>query len=105
MSKEENDRGAVEGIRGSRLPQEWPPSALPAGTRVRVVHDPAWKGPWAREFYGHIDTTGAPEPVVHAQARPGELQYWVTFDELEYDADGDGPFRKAQIWGRYVQPA
>lgn len=97
------DRKAVEHIRGSALPQEWPSSALPAGTRVRVVQDPSWEGPWAREFHGVIDTTGAPEPIAHPQAQPGEWNYWVSFDEPEYDADGDGPFRKAQIWGRYIQ--
>ncbi|CAM4148422.1 hypothetical protein KIPE111705_42760 [Kibdelosporangium persicum] len=88
----------MEHIRGSELPTEWPAGTLPAGTRVRIVRDPSWDGPWAREFYGVIDTTGAPEPVSES-----EWKYWVTFDEPEYDADGDGPFRKAQIWGRYVQ--
>ncbi len=46
----------------------------------------------------------AAEPVVHAQANPGELKYWVDFDEPQMDAEGDGPYRKAQIWGRYLEP-
>ena len=25
--------------------------------------------------------------------------YWVRFDEPQFDADGDGPYRGGQIWG------
>ena len=50
-------------------------------------------------------SVGAPEPVRHADALPGELMYWVKFDEPQLDAAGDGPYRKAQIWGRYLQLA
>ncbi len=46
---------------------------------------------------------GAPEPNEHAQALDGELLYWVTFDTSQYDSGGDGPYRKAQIWGRYLR--
>jgi hypothetical protein len=44
-----------------------------------------------------------PELVHHAQAQPDELAYWVRFDESQLDSAGDGPYRKAQIWGRYLQ--
>ncbi|MFB7244345.1 hypothetical protein ACFCYX_18005 [Streptomyces populi] len=46
---------------------------------------------------------GAPEPNDHAQALDGELLYWVVFDTPQYDSGGDGPYRKAQIWGRYLR--
>lgn len=46
---------------------------------------------------------GAPEPNEHAQSLSGELLYWVTFDESQYDCDGAGPYRKAQIRGRYLR--
>lgn len=36
-------------------------------------------------------------------ARPGEREYSVTFDEPQFDADGDGPYRKAVIWDRYLE--
>ncbi|WP_262402211.1 hypothetical protein [Actinomadura sp. CNU-125] len=75
---------------------------LAVGRRVRVVRDPEWDGPWMREFSGTID--GPPEAVRHSGARPGELMYWVVFGEPQYDADGDGPYRKAQIWDRYLVP-
>ncbi|RSN67552.1 ferrous iron transport protein A [Actinomadura sp. WAC 06369] len=78
--------------------------ALAAGRRVRVVRDPDWDGPWRNEFSGTIDSLGPPEPVRHPRALPGELQYWVVFDEPQYDGAGDGPYRKAQIWGRYLVP-
>ncbi|GAA0905825.1 hypothetical protein Vau01_121760 [Virgisporangium aurantiacum] len=77
--------------------------ALPAGARVRVVKDPDWDGPWRREFLGVVGDLAAPELVRHYQARPDELMYWVRFDEPEFDHTDDGPYRKAQIWGRYLQ--
>ncbi|MBE1537204.1 hypothetical protein [Actinomadura algeriensis] len=71
---------------------------------MRVVRDPDWDGPWRCEFSGTVDSLGPPEAVRHSQARAGELAYWVVFDEPQYDAGGDGPYRKAQIWGRYLVP-
>jgi hypothetical protein len=82
----------------------WPPSAFPPGTRVRVIRASDWNGPWAQEFEGVIDEAVVPELVTHAIAAPGELSYLVAFLELQFDSDGDGPFRKAMIWARYLQP-
>lgn len=96
-------RMAVEKIRGVPLPQEWPAGALPAGARVRVVQDPAWSGPWMQVFTGTISRMAAPEAVVNCVARPGELAYWVEFDEPQLDHDAEGPYRKALIWERYLQ--
>ena len=70
------DRHAIEHIIGHPLPQEWPTGALAPGTRVRVIRDTEWDGPWATEFLGTIDTVGAPEPIGHPRAWPGKLQYW-----------------------------
>lgn len=77
---------------------------MPTGSRVTVVRDPEWGGPWQNEFRGTIDAMGAPEPVEHPRAHDGELAYWVTFDAPQYDCNGAGPYRKAQIWGRYLRP-
>ena len=98
------DRMAVEQIVGEPLPRDWPVHALPPGTRVRVIQDQAWRGPWAQVFVGTINDMAAPEPVKSLKARPYELSYWVTFDEPQRDADGDGPYRKAQIWDRHLEP-
>ncbi|WP_267801578.1 ferrous iron transport protein A [Streptomyces sp. H27-H5] len=78
------------------------PATLPSGTRVTVIQDSSWSGPWQVEFEGEIDGLGS--PVDHAMARTGEMEYWVKFDEPQYDSDGDGPYRKALIWGRYLEP-
>ncbi len=83
---------------------EWPVDAMPPGTRVRVVKDQAWDGPWRNVFVGTVDTTIAPQLVQSAVAVRGERQYSVTFDEPQLGADGDGPYRKAVIWGRYLEP-
>jgi hypothetical protein len=97
------DRGALEQILGRPVDQGWPPGAAAPGSRVLVVHDSDWDGPWQREFLGTIDDLAAPTPLDHAQARPGELVYWVRFDESQFDCAGDGPYRKALIWSRYLR--
>lgn len=97
------DREAVERILGRPLSQSWPAGALPPGSRVMVLRDSVRGGPWQEEFLGTIDDMGAPEPVQHAHAHPGELEYWVMFDEPQADSDGCGPYRKARIWGRYLR--
>lgn len=98
------DRSALEAILGFAVDGEpWPDMALPPGTRVRIVQDPGWPGSWAAEFSGVIDCTRAPRPVMHRLAMPGELSYFVAFDEPQLDAAGGGPYRKASIWGRYLK--
>ncbi|MGI5450725.1 ferrous iron transport protein A [Streptomyces sp. CA-243310] len=99
------DRQAIEHILGRPLSRQWPADALPAGARVTVVRDMNGNGGWQVEFPGTIDATGAPEANEHAQAIIGELKYWVAFDEPQYDTAGEGPYRKAQIWGRHLKPA
>ncbi|MGW7408358.1 ferrous iron transport protein A [Streptomyces sp. NPDC054833] len=82
----------------------WPASAMTPGTRVTVVQDPSWAGPWQAEFQGVINDFQPPAPVRHATAQEGELAYWVVFDSPQYDSDGCGPYYKAQIWDRYLRP-
>ncbi len=98
------DRRALAAVLGYSVDDEpWPPNAWPPGTRVRVIHDLEWDGPWRDEFDGTIDTTRPPQVVQNKAARPRELAYFVTFDAPQYDASGDGPYRKAQIWDRYLR--
>ncbi|CAL9639008.1 hypothetical protein SUDANB120_06286 (plasmid) [Streptomyces sp. enrichment culture] len=97
------DRQAIEHILGRPLSQARPTGALAPGSRVTVVRDQDRDGPWQVEFLGTIDAMGAPEPHTHARALRGELLYWVTFDAPQYDCDGAGPYRKAQIPGRYLR--
>jgi hypothetical protein len=101
--RHDRDRAAVEQIRGSRLSDAWPPDAIPPGTAVRIGQDDGWPGPWASVFTGRISDMAAPEPPASEAANAGELAYWIDFDEPQRDADGDGPYRKAQIWARYIE--
>jgi hypothetical protein len=71
-------------------------------TRVRVVKDESWDGPWRDVFTGAVDATIPPQPVRHRLARSGELEYSVRFDQPQFDAAGDGLYRKAVIWARYL---
>jgi hypothetical protein len=54
-------------------------------------------------FTGTGDATLPPQVVRSPQARRGELEYSVTFDQPQFDASGDGPYRKAVIWARYLE--
>jgi hypothetical protein len=98
------DRRALEAIIGRGLDDdEWPADALPPDTRVRVIQDQDWGGPWREVFLGTIDRTLAPQRVKNRVARADELEYSVTFDEPQLDASGEGPYRKAVIWDRYLE--
>ncbi|MFJ1792762.1 ferrous iron transport protein A [Kitasatospora griseola] len=84
--------------------RHWPVGALAPGARVTAVRSTEWDGPWQVEFQGAVDDLGAPEPVDHPHGREGAAAYWVRFDAPQYDADGDGPYRTAPIWERYLRP-
>lgn len=100
----EGDRAAIEAIVGHSMSGDWPVEAMPPGTRVRVIKDDRWDGPWRQIFTGTVDETIAPRRVEHAQAGVGEFEYSVRFDEPQMDSSDDGPYRKAVIWGRYLEP-
>lgn len=101
---EERDRAAIAAIMGRSVGGDWPDQAMPPGTRVRVIKDVAWDGPWRHVFTGTIDATIVPHPVENARAHPGELEYSVRFDEPQMDVTDLGPYRKAVIWARYLEP-
>jgi len=101
---EARDRRALEAIIGRGLDNDgWPADALQPGTRVRVIQDREWGGPWREVFLGTIDRTLPPQVVNNRVAHSGEREYSVTFDEPQLDASGDGPYRKAVIWDRYLE--
>lgn len=102
--RQDVDRAAIEHIAKRKLPTIWPVGAMRAGTRARVVQDERWNGPWAQVFTGTVSDMAASEAVSHRSARAGELSLWIEFDIPQMDGNGDGPYRKAQIWGRYLGP-
>lgn len=97
-----SDRAALEQILGHPVTGgPWPAGSLPLGATVRVLQDPEWGGPWARVFSGVIDDTAPPVLVANPKGDAGEFSYFVRFNEPQFDRDGDGRYRKAQILGRY----
>ena len=80
-------------------------SKFSSGDRVRVSGDFFW----AKAATGRIS---APPDAVIRISGPWDNSltrqeksalgihtvYWVWFDEPQFDADGDGPFRGGQIW-------
>jgi hypothetical protein len=97
------DRAAIEAIVGQATAGEWPAGAMPPGTRVRVIKSQEWDGPWRQVFTATIDETISPR-LVGPPGHPGELEYSVRFDEPQMDWSEDGPYRKAVIWSRYLEP-
>jgi hypothetical protein len=72
------------------------------GDRVRVHQDPGFGGPWPAEPSGVVTSAG------EVREFPTGLRrfYWVTFDEPQLDADGDGPYiDAAEVNEIYLGPA
>jgi hypothetical protein len=87
-------------------------SAPKPGDRVRVVRDPAWNGPWPAEATGIVEPIlGKPFRVINttdasfnvADDERGEVrEFMVRFDEPQLDVEGDGPYRAATVWEKYL---
>jgi len=85
------------------------------GTRVKVVRDPDWAGPWRQEFVGTIEGPAVPVRVINLAEMPevnvpdadrGPMrEFFVRFDEPQQDCDGTGPYYAAVIWEKYLRRA
>ena len=72
------------------------------GTRVRVLTDPEYGGPFAEECLGTVGSSTAAAGLTPAAARLSKYSYFVTFDTPQRDRDGDGPYSSSQVLSRYV---
>lgn len=84
------------------------------GTRVKVVRDPDWDGPWPTEPTGVIaDGFEAPLDVIDL-ARERDVNvpetdrvmmrtFMVRFDEPVRDGDGCGPYYMAEVWEKHLR--
>lgn len=86
------------------------------GTRVKVVCDPEWLGPWPSEPTGAIaENFRIPFAVIDlAEPHPPDVRiadtdprlmrtFVVRFDEPAHDTSSDGPYRVAEIWEKYLR--
>lgn len=72
---------------------------FPEGTRVRVLSDPDHgPGPWPAQPTGRVVS---PPEMVRGVRRPLPT-YWVEFDEPQLDVEGDGPYERSQVLGKYL---
>ena len=78
---------------------------LSAGDRVRVSDDFFWaKGATGRISAPPSAVTSISGPWDQGLTREetsalgANTVYWVWFDETQFDADGDGPYRGGSIW-------
>ena len=63
-------------------------------------------GPWPAEPTGRVASCPSGEPFVVVQTQQGpQRSWWITFDEPQRDADGDGPYNNSQLLDRYLRPA
>lgn len=79
---------------------------LTIGARVRVRRDPEYgPGPWPEEPTGAVIASPMDGSAVSyvETVRGAEPQYWLLFDAPQYDADGDGPYDKAQVLAKYFE--
>lgn len=74
---------------------------FPPGSRVKVLSDPDYgPGPWPAEPTGRV--VSGPDVVDVGQGT--RTFYWIVFDEPQRDADGDGPYERAQVLDTYLIP-
>lgn len=84
------------------------------GTRVKVVRDPDWDGPWPSEPTGTIDPGwDIPFSVIDLATRPDidvpdsdrhpMRTFMVRFDEPAHDTSEDGPYYMAEVWEKYLR--
>jgi hypothetical protein len=84
------------------------------GSRVKVVKDSRWNGPWPAEPTGVIDPDAdAPVRVIDLATMPevnvpdsdrGPMrEFMVRFDQPQRDGDGGGPYYAAVIWEKYLR--
>jgi hypothetical protein len=85
-----------------------------AGTRVKVLRDPDWDGPWPSEPSGTIaDNFDIPFAVIDLADRtdisvPDEDRrtmrtFMVRFDEPAQDSEEGGPYYMAEVWEKYLR--
>lgn len=80
---------------------------LALATRVRVLPDADHgPGPWPGEPIGTIIASPVDGASYSwATTTSGvELQYWITFDYPQHDAENDGPYTSSQVLSRYLKP-
>jgi hypothetical protein len=84
------------------------------GTRVQIIKDPRWNGPWPSEPMGFIDPDAdcpirvvdlakIPEINVPDSDRGPMREFLVHFDEPQLDGEGAGPYVSAVIWEKYLR--
>jgi hypothetical protein len=76
---------------------------------VRIRRDPEWPhGPWPAEPIGTVvehplsEDGGVWRPVLTTSGW-GRF-YWIKFDEMQTDADGDGPYFEAEVLDTDIEP-
>jgi len=74
------------------------------GQRVRVQQDAGFPpGPWPSEPTGQITALGDGTLYRDVVTPKGVRRMWfVTFDEPQLDADGDGPYTSSEVLEKYL---
>lgn len=90
------------------------PEHVTPGTRVKVIRDPGWDGPWPTEPTGTIDPgwdipfsvidlAQMPDINVPDSDRHRMRTFMVRFDEPATDTSEDGPYYMAEVWEKYLR--
>ena len=82
--------------------RQWFERPLPLGSRVRILKDPLFVGPWQKEFLATVDGVERAQHLTPESARRNKFVYMVSFDEPQLDGDGDGPYTAGEVLSQYV---
>ena len=82
-----------------------PETPLSPGTRVQVLRDPDYgPGPWPAEPIGTVAVAADATAFSWITTTRGlQLQYWIVFDEPQFDAEGDGPYAASEVLACYLK--
>ncbi len=78
---------------------------LRPGTRVYIIQDPEFGGPFQETFGATVQSSKRVEGLMPAAAKKSKFVYFVTFDSPQFDCDGDGPYSASEVLAAYVVPA
>ena len=80
--------------------------AFERGTRAKVIRDSEHgPGPWPDQPTGVVGAAGLDSEYQIVETSDGPTRsYWVTFDDPQWVAEGDGPYVTAQVLERYLVP-
>lgn len=81
------------------------PHPLPSGTRVYLLTDTQFGGPFLEGATGTVLACRRARNLTSEAARKSRFVYQIQFDVPQLDSDGDGPYAMSEVLAQYVVQA